>query len=244
MEKAVNLKKAARSVENIEAFRKEDERAGRNLKEIGRSTMYGRPLIYYQDDSGGFWYKSFPCPEMDEAVRKREQEKLGKRGIDMTEARIFTMSTWKSPRETEGIAIWLLETRNGQETITNNGFIHDEHSTERRGTIKAIINALHVLKKSAPQVKHVSIFTECAWIAGTLESGCLEKWKAAGWKTSRGETVKNAELWQMLANYLEPYTADFGSIEHEYGRFMDERLMGEAIRCQGEEKERNAGTCS
>lgn len=243
MREKVDLKKVARSIENIDAFRKEDERAGRNLHEIGRSKMYGRPLVYYQDDIGGYWYKSDPCPEMDAAVKRREQERLEKqstrkRGMDMTEARIFTASTWKSPRETKGIAMWLLETKDGSEIITNNGFIHEEASTERRGTVKAIINALHVLKKTAPQVKHVSIFTECTWVAGTLESGCLKMWEKTGWKTTRGGEVKNADLWRLLAKYLEPYSADFDSIEHEYDKYMADRLMGEVIRCQGEEKDR------
>ena len=66
------------------------------------------------------------------------------------------------------------------------------------------------------------IHTECSNVAAAISQGWPEKWRRNGWKSARGNDVKNAILWEMVLQQIE----DGGHIllveseKHEYAEWM------------------------
>lgn len=66
------------------------------------------------------------------------------------------------------------------------------------------------------------IHTECSNVAAAITQHWPEKWQRDGWKSAKGNPVKNAVLWEMLLQDVE----DGGHIllaegeKHEYAEWM------------------------
>lgn len=82
----------------------------------------------------------------------------------------------------------------------------------------AIRDALQRLNYACTVVIH----TECSNVAAAISQGWPEKWRRNGWKSARGNDVKNAILWEMVLQQIE----DGGHIllveseKHEYAEWM------------------------
>lgn len=66
------------------------------------------------------------------------------------------------------------------------------------------------------------IHTECSNVAAAIQQRWPETWRRNGWKSAKGNDVKNAILWEMLLQEIE----DGGHIllaeseKHEYAEWM------------------------
>ncbi len=69
----------------------------------------------------------------------------------------------------------------------------EAHTTNNKMELQAVISALQALKKPCS----ISLYTDSQYVRkGMLE--WIKTWLKKGWKNSKGEAVKNQELWQTL----------------------------------------------
>lgn len=71
----------------------------------------------------------------------------------------------------------------------------EKNTTYNRTTLLAIVTALKRFNRSC----EIEIVTSNGFIKNTVECGNLLKWQENEWKTSKGEDIKNKELWQEFA---------------------------------------------
>ena len=67
-------------------------------------------------------------------------------------------------------------------------------TTNIKMEMAAVINAIRALKEPCK----VTIHTDLQLIVDAFNKGWLQSWEKNGWKTSKGDPVKNTDLWQML----------------------------------------------
>lgn len=68
-----------------------------------------------------------------------------------------------------------------------------KHSTSPRMELKAVIEAFKVLTERCD----IQVYTDSTYVQKGME-GWLKAWKSRGWKTNRGNDVKNVDLWKEL----------------------------------------------
>lgn len=79
---------------------------------------------------------------------------------------------------------------NGQEKTIYGA---EAHTTNNRMELTAAIKALEALKRSC----QVNLFTDSQYLRQGMTEW-LAQWKKKGWRNSKKEPVKNADLWQLL----------------------------------------------
>lgn len=71
----------------------------------------------------------------------------------------------------------------------------EKNTTNNRMELKAVINALEILKrKDIP----VEIFTDSAYIVNCFKEEWYKKWIINNWERSKKESVLNRDLWEKL----------------------------------------------
>lgn len=139
------------------------------------------------------------------------------------EVRIFVETSWKGPARQDGVAAWLAECMARGEPITRQGFIHLEGGTETQGTLMALSNALHILKRPCK----ARIYVECGNVRSAVQNGWHRQWQGNGWKNAKGNAVKNAELWKVFLEKAEPHTCTVEGGRHEYTTVMQDAVKKE-----------------
>jgi ribonuclease HI len=103
----------------------------------------------------------------------------------------------------------------------------EAHTTNNRMELTAAIQALLVLKR--PSV--VDLYTDSQYLRlGMTE--WLSQWKKKGWRNSKKEPVKNAELWQMLDELAEKHKIKWHWVKGHSGHPENEladQLANQAI---------------
>jgi ribonuclease HI len=97
-----------------------------------------------------------------------------------------------------GISGFMLEAEYRGETITLHDFTHVKANKETSETI-ALLMALNHLQKPCD----VELYSSTNLASSRLNTGVLHKWKDNDWKNSRGDIIKNAELWDKLLEVFE-----------------------------------------
>lgn len=75
-----------------------------------------------------------------------------------------------------------------------------QHSTNQRMELLAAITALRHLKTRCA----ITLYTDSHYLAQGW-AAWLDGWIARGWKTAKGQAVKNADLWQQLVEAAQPH---------------------------------------
>lgn len=83
----------------------------------------------------------------------------------------------------------------------------EENTTNNRMELLAVIKALEKIKeeKRDNKLKNYSsfeIYSDSAYVVNAIVKGWLYAWKLNGWRTSRGEEIKNKDLWNVLYDLL------------------------------------------
>ena len=79
------------------------------------------------------------------------------------------------------------------------------NTTNQRMELTACIKgmtqaALHYLNKSPICLK---VHTDSAYLANCIKDKWYEKWRKNGWKNSKGEIVKNLDLWEDILSFVD-----------------------------------------
>ena len=109
----------------------------------------------------------------------------------MRECHVYIETSLKWPKKGDGIVGIIFTDKTEEYTKTLFGQVKD--STENGAILFGIKNALNYTK--AFEVIHVH--TSCGYIVGGFKN--LPSWAASSWKGSKGEPVKYADVWQIIA---------------------------------------------
>ncbi|MDA7705313.1 ribonuclease HI [Rickettsiales bacterium] len=100
-----------------------------------------------------------------------------------------------------------------------NGF--DPDTTNNRMELKAVIEALKIIKKNIK----IQIYTDSSYVKDGITKWIFN-WKKNGWKNSKKQEVKNANLWQELDALVQQYDVEFfwvkGHSGDKYNEIADE----------------------
>lgn len=94
----------------------------------------------------------------------------------------------------------------------------ERYTTNNRMEMKAVIEALKLLRKPSRVVVH----TDSQYVKNGITSW-LSKWKRNGWLTSTKQPVKNAELWRTIDALCEQHSMDWVWVRGHSGHPENER---------------------
>ena len=81
------------------------------------------------------------------------------------------------------------KTLSGNETLTTNN----------RMELKAVIESFRkIVEMKYSKAIHFEIFCDSAYVVNSINNGWIDKWQKNNWKTTKGEDVKNRDLWEEL----------------------------------------------
>lgn len=144
----------------------------------------------------------------------------------MKEIHIYLYSTVKSCRGGNGAYTYILET----DTSKGKATISKPEIVENVTAHKSILLALAAALKRIRQESYLVIYTDSNYVAVNAKRS-LAKWKKNGWKTARGEPVKNQEEWQEIGWLIKPHSFEFVvNSGHRYYQRMKEESE-KAARC-------------
>lgn len=106
------------------------------------------------------------------------------------------------------------------------------YTTNNQMELTAVIEGLKALKNA----KDVNIYTDSQYVQKAFTDGWIEKWKRNGFKTAKGEPVKNEGLWRQLIPLVNKYKPQFiwvrGHDGFEYNERADQLAVAESRRYQ------------
>ena len=85
------------------------------------------------------------------------------------------------------------ETFSGNETLTTN------NRMELTAATQAVIQICRIKPN---KVDDFEIYSDSAYVINAVNNEWISKWKLNDWKTTKGEDVKNKDLWEQLCKYL------------------------------------------
>ncbi len=75
----------------------------------------------------------------------------------------------------------------------------NERTTNNRMELTAIVKALEEMERMPNEKGNTMVFqilSDSAYVINAINNHWLGCWQSNGWKTSKGEKVKNSDLWQ------------------------------------------------
>lgn len=104
----------------------------------------------------------------------------------------------------------------------------EEHTTNNRMELLAVINALEALKRSCI----VTVISDSQYVMNGMSKGWAKGWLARGGKKSDGKPALNMELWERLIEAAECHEITYewirGHAGHPYNERCDLIAKGEA----------------
>lgn len=131
----------------------------------------------------------------------------------MDKVEIYTDGACKGNPGPGGWGAWLIA--NGHEKELFGG---ESNTTNNRMELKAVIEALSVLKRPCEVIVH----TDSEYVQKGI-SEWIHGWKARGWKTAARAPVKNVDLWQALDNAQSQHRIEWRWIKGHAGHEGNER---------------------
>jgi ribonuclease HI len=136
--------------------------------------------------------------------------------MDKFKVNIYTQTSFHGPTRRDGMAGFQCEfiTKKGTAVVCpeaiDERFFWQWDTTEAELTIRALINAFSLLTKPC----NVTVFTSCPQVRAALSQNWPDKWAGNDWKTTNGQEVKHAELWQTLREDMKDHDVHITEDEH------------------------------
>lgn len=103
-------------------------------------------------------------------------------------------------------------------------------TTNNRMEIMAVIKALGTLKEPCT----ADIYTDSAYVANAIRHNWINNWMRNNWQTSAKKSVKNQDLWKIMAELLKRHKVCFHWIEghagHKENELCDSLARSEAAK--------------
>lgn len=122
---------------------------------------------------------------------------------------------------------------------------NEKQTTNNRMELKAVVKAFEWIKdkhrkKENEIIKEtkIELYSDSAYVINSITKNWLEVWKVNGWKTTKGDDVKNRDLWEEFYNvrkYLRRfgYTIEFVKVKGHSGNTFNE-MVDKLARQQSE----------
>lgn len=78
---------------------------------------------------------------------------------------------------------------------------YEMRTTNQRMEMMAVINAMVFADKNT----NIEIYSDSAYVCNCFQANWYVNWRKNGWKNSKGEDVKNKDLWEKMLNLIEEY---------------------------------------
>lgn len=130
--------------------------------------------------------------------------------------------------------IYILEYMDGDETATAEKHTGvGESVSMKRAMLTAILRGVCRIRR--PSEVRVYTPTPCHDILAPLKNGQYRRWKGGGFLTSKGEPVRNADLWQQLEGAMGRHLWGEEHTGHTYRQLMQYELgkMAEHDKTKG-----------
>ena len=101
-------------------------------------------------------------------------------------------------------------------TRHNKAVIRKTHGTENTTGYGIMLSALAASLRILTKPCEIKIYMDCDYVSGRICDGSVYGWFANGWKTLRGEPVKNREDWREVMRLLNGHEPVFTKGDHEY----------------------------
>lgn len=130
---------------------------------------------------------------------------------------IFTDGGYRSSTE---IGAWSFVVNDDTIQIS---FDTETNTTNQRMELKAIIEALKFCKKNYLEAEvKVKIFSDSAYCVNGMNQKWYNKWILNKWTNSKGELVKNKELWQELIELDKELDVEYVKVRGHAGDKLNE----------------------
>lgn len=73
----------------------------------------------------------------------------------------------------------------------------EESTTNNRMELKAVIKAFEKILNH-PKGAEFELFSDSAYVVNSINNGWIDKWLLNDWKTTKGDSVKNKDLWEQF----------------------------------------------
>lgn len=136
---------------------------------------------------------------------------------------IYIESNIKGVRSKHGIGMYLLESEIQGQIYTKNGLITGTDCTRNEMELTCLIEAL---KRMVTSVE-IRIFTHNESIYGIMSNLWHIQWSKNNWVNSRGNLVKNYELWQQITELLSLQLWTVTMEQHSFEQWMKNEISKE-----------------
>lgn len=99
---------------------------------------------------------------------------------------------------------------------------HEGKTTNNRMELMAVVEALRTIVDelySCTGCKEYELHSDSAYVVNSINGGWVHKWLLNGWVTTRGEAIKNRDLWEEYLRYI--------------GKCMDKGILIKIIKVKG-----------
>ena len=135
----------------------------------------------------------------------------------MEEVNLYIETNLKGPRRQTGSCMYLLTMETSKGPQTRGRVVKLEDTTENQITLAALDEALGRIKRPV----RVCLWLDCKYVAGAIANEWPQAWEKAGWMTSKGKTVTDAEKWQSVLEKIRAHEVSVKIGEHhEYKNWM------------------------
>lgn len=74
---------------------------------------------------------------------------------------------------------------------------YEVNTTNNRMELMAVVESLKQILKEHKLGTTYELYSDSAYVVNTINNNWLEKWMLNGWKTTKGEEIKNKDLWKI-----------------------------------------------
>ena len=130
---------------------------------------------------------------------------------------IFTDGGYRSSTK---VGAWAFVVNNDTIQIS---FDTEINTTNQRMELKAIIEALKFCKNNYLEIEvKVEIFSDSAYCVNGMNQKWYDKWILNKWTNSKGDPVKNKELWQELIELDKELNVKYVKVKGHDGNKLNE----------------------
>lgn len=79
---------------------------------------------------------------------------------------------------------------------------YEVNTTNNRMELMAVVKSLRQLIKEHVKENEYELYSDSAYVVNTINNNWIEKWALNGWRTTRGEDIKNKDLWLKYLKFI------------------------------------------
>lgn len=78
---------------------------------------------------------------------------------------------------------------------------YEKETTNNRMELLAVVNAIKKIIKDHVEGQDYELYSDSAYVVNSINNGWVDNWYMNGWRTTKGDDIKNKDLWLQLIKY-------------------------------------------